>query len=57
MGYREEYIGKPIDLRNMFNRSIFNSLWYIISGKRYKNADPKITKMVSLITGLVFYIY
>jgi len=49
--FKKEYIGKPVDLKYSFNRSVFNSVWYIISGERFNSTDPEFQKMISLFTG------
>ncbi|XP_037048891.1 cytochrome P450 2J6-like [Bradysia coprophila] len=49
--FKKEYIGKPVDLKHSFNRSVFNSVWYIISDRRFERTDPVFMKMISLFTG------
>ena len=46
--YRKN-IGIPINLSGSFNASVLNSLWSILSGKRYELDDPKFSEAISLM--------
>ncbi len=46
--YRKE-TGQSINLSGAFNASVLNSLWSILTGKRYELDDPKFTETISLL--------
>jgi hypothetical protein len=46
--YRKD-LGKPVSLSGTFNASVFNSLWYIVTGKRYELDDPEFGEAISLL--------
>lgn len=42
--------GKPFEPEDAFNLSVVNSLWTIITGRRFKNDDKKFRYIVKLLT-------
>ncbi|CAL8109685.1 unnamed protein product [Orchesella dallaii] len=64
MTFFKENQGKPIGLRNKFNASVLNSLWYISTGTRFGVDDPNFLFMIDSfinnmqkleLTGLVYF--
>jgi hypothetical protein len=56
LSYRLE-IGKPLNLTGSFNASVLNSLWSILTGKRYELDDPKFQTAITLILEYVYIKY
>ena len=45
-----QHNGEPIDLINKFNLPILNALWRITVGQRFEYEDPKLVKIVEMLT-------
>jgi hypothetical protein len=52
--FSSENTGKPIQLKNKFNASVLNSLWYICTGSRFEVNDPDFLFMIDCFIKLVF---
>jgi hypothetical protein len=46
ISFFRDNIGKPIQLKNKFNASVLNSLWYICTGDRFEVNDPNFLFMI-----------
>jgi hypothetical protein len=53
MDHRKD-LGKPVSLSGTLNASVFNSLWYIVAGKRYELDDPEFGEAISLLNTYVY---
>jgi len=42
-------MGKSLSLAGLFNASVLNSLWYILTGKRYERDDPEFKEALNLL--------
>ena len=45
--------GQPVNAENLFNISIFNALWMIISGEKFKLDDEKLLDIVAKLDRVV----
>ncbi|CAG7734935.1 unnamed protein product [Allacma fusca] len=41
--------GKPVSINRKFYLAVINSLWTILSGKRYSHTDPKLGRVFELL--------
>ncbi|CAL8092016.1 unnamed protein product [Orchesella dallaii] len=42
-------IGHPVDLSGVFNASVLNSLWHIVTGNRFELNDPTLKNLITLV--------
>lgn len=42
-------LGHPVNLSGVFNASVLNSLWYIVTGKRFDLGDPTLKTLITLL--------
>ncbi|CAG7828056.1 unnamed protein product [Allacma fusca] len=42
--------GQSVDLKKNVNKSVFNSLWHILSGQRFELNDPEFVEVVSSLS-------
>ncbi|CAL8109768.1 unnamed protein product [Orchesella dallaii] len=42
-------VGKPVNLSGVFNASVLNSLWYIVTGNRFELTDPTLKTLITLL--------
>jgi len=40
--WMKSQVGKPIAVKEKFSLAVVNSLWTIVSGKRFSHDDPKL---------------
>jgi cytochrome P450 len=50
LNHLDKEVGKPVDLKNIFNASVLNSLWFLITSHRFDLQDPDFKKVIALLT-------
>ncbi|ODM94701.1 Methyl farnesoate epoxidase [Orchesella cincta] len=48
-------IGHPVSLAGVFNASVLNSLWHIVTGNRFELTDPTLKNLIKLLIEVIGY--
>ena len=49
-GFLHSFLGKPVDIRSMFNAPLVNVLWRVVSSEQFDYNDPKLIDLLEKVS-------